>query len=67
MKLNRERWEAVDETEIGNGWVVLDPYWMGIRCRRHYCSCEKVARRYAALRNHEYEKTRFARREVSSS
>jgi hypothetical protein len=54
-------WRAVDEAKYGNGWVVLDPDWMA-RPLRHYCSCEKVARRYAALRNRAWLATPFARK-----
>ncbi|MDH3842761.1 MAG: DUF4326 domain-containing protein [Myxococcales bacterium] len=39
-------WRVVDETKIGNGWVVLDPDWMA-NPQRHFCSSRRVARRLA--------------------
>jgi len=42
-----------------NGWCVLDPDWLA-HTRRHFCSSERVARRYAVLRFR-----RWARSELS--
>ena len=51
-------WTAQHEGPM-NGWTVLDPDWQRPICRRHYCTTEAVARRYARLLYRAWLQTLF--------
>lgn len=61
----RNPWIAANESYWGNGWVVLDPDWFP-RPLRHYCSSERVARRFACWKFRRWKATEIFRHRVAA-